>query len=120
MMTLLIEGGVPSWFTLLFGALSLAASVAFAVRQAPGQLRVARALHGATLYSTLTGILASLAAVGHHVNARWDELQSVGLVRVLCQGVAESMSAGIIGFVLLSLSLFVVGVGQLRRPSEAQ
>jgi len=118
-MTLLHEGGVPAWFTLLFGVLSLAASAAFAARRAPRRLRAALAMNGATLFSTLTGVVAALAAVGHHVNERWDEYQTAGIPRVLCQGVAEAMSAGIIGFVLLSLSLFVIGIGYLRSaPSD--
>jgi len=113
MTTLIHEGGWPIWFTLLFGLITLAGAARFAISARRKHLGFVLGLAAATLFSTLNGVVADLAAVGHHMNQRWDEL-SPNLVPALLQGFAESMSPGILGFTLLSLAALICAVGLSR------
>src|SRR5687767_4900984 len=117
MMTLMVEGGFPMWFLLLFGLLGLGAAVRFAQRPEPRYLRLAAALGMATLWATLTGTCAALAAVGKHAPVYQREHPGTSLPEVLLLGLAESMSAGILGFTLLSLTALCVAVGFYRAGS---
>jgi len=114
MMTLMIEGGFPMWFLLLFGLLALGAAVRFAHRPQPRFLRLAMALGMATLWATLTGTFAALAAVGKHAPVYQREHPGTTLSEVLLLGVAESMSAGILGFTLLALTALCLAAGFYR------
>lgn len=116
MLTLLHEGGWPIWFTLLFGLGALAAAARFARSSERRHLGLTIGLSLATLFSTLNGVAADLAAVGHHLNARWPHFYTVdggyqGVVMGLAQGFAESMSPAILGFTLLALTWLVATVG---------
>lgn len=124
MMTLMREGGWPIWFTLLFGLITLGAAIRFAVKADRKALPFIVGMSVATGFSVLNGIVADLGAVGHHVNARWASLYSEeggyqGVVRALSQGVAESLSPGILGFTLLSLTWLVASVGLSRSAPAA-
>jgi len=114
MQTLFIEGGWPMWFTLLFGALSLVSAVGYAAGK--GKLGTVVSLGVATAFTSLMGICADLAAVGHHVSQGWAEY-GADVARVPFQGFAESMGPGILGFTFVALSAFVTAVGFTRRPA---
>ena len=115
MQTLMLEGGWPMWFTLLFGGLSLVTAVWYAAGR--GRLGVVVALGTATAFTSLMGMCADLAAVGHHLNQRWDETEEPA--RMAFQGFAESMSPGILGFTFVALTAFVVAVAIGRRGQSA-
>src|SRR4030095_11087819 len=89
MWTLLHEGGWPAWFTLIFAILSLAGAGRFAYTAKRKHLGLVYGLRAACLCSSLNGVVADIAAVGHHMNQRWEEL-SPHFTQALLQGIAES------------------------------
>ena len=117
-MTLMLEGGFPMWFLLLFGLLALAAALRFAQRPEPRHLRLAAALGLATAWTTLTATCAALAAVGKHAPEYQRSHPGTSLPEVVLLGFAESMSAGILGFTLLSLIALCIAVGFFRAGSS--
>ena len=121
MWTLIEWGGFPIWFVLGFGFISLACAAWFARKPERRQLRLIIGMSLATLFSILNGIVADLATVGHHINIGWEKYVTEGgpsyIARVASQGFAESLSPGIIGFTLLSLTWLVASVGLRRMPS---
>jgi hypothetical protein len=119
MWTLIQWGGFPIWFVLAFGFISLGGAALFARRPDKRQLAFVIGMSVATLFSILNGIVADLATVGHAANVHWDDLFKQAAVPIWSQGFAESMSPGIIGFTLLSLTWLVVATGLRRMPREA-
>jgi hypothetical protein len=116
MLTLIRWGGVPMWFILLFGLLCLGGSALHALRPKARRLAFVRGMGLATLFSTLTGICADLAKVFVHIPERFGE-QALPWP-ILFQGMAESLSPGIIGFTLLSLSALLSAVGAARPQTD--
>jgi hypothetical protein len=121
MLTLMRLGGVPMWFVLGLGLLSIAAAAGFVWRPAPRKVAAIRALSLATLGMIGAAICTAVAAVGHNVPARFADHPQIHLV--LLQGLAESMSAGILGFGLVSITWMLTAVGHRRlgrlAPSDA-
>ena len=121
MWTLIEWGGFPIWFVLGFGFISLACAALFARRPERRQLRLTVGMSLATLFSILNGIVADLATVGHNINVGWQKYIADGgpamIARIAGQGIAESLSPGIIGFTLLSLTWLVASVGLRRLPA---
>jgi hypothetical protein len=111
MMTLLVEGGFPMWFLLAIGLAALWFSARFARVPSRRTLRIALALAGAAAGTTLTGVFAALAAVGHHAPTYLKAHPNMSLAEVLLQGMAESLSAGVLGFAILSIAAILVAVG---------
>src|SRR5262245_35396382 len=114
MATLFTEGGAPMWFLLAFGLGMLILAVRYAIAPTAWALRAALGLAGATLFTTVTGTCADLAAVGHHATAYLKAHPEMTLAEVLLQGFAESMSPGILGFTMLSLGAMIVTLGFYR------
>jgi hypothetical protein len=114
MKTLFLEGGWPMYFTLVFGLIALGGAARFAKSADRRHLGFVVGMSLATLFSVLNGIVADLAAVGHHVNERWDQIKDVPMVALLGQGFAESMSPGVMGFTFLSLTWLIAAVGLSR------
>ena len=120
MMTLIREGGWPMWLVLIFGLVSLGTAARFAWKPARAQLGFIFGISTATLFTSVMAICADLAAVGHNTMANWDEWKD-SIVRVLCQGFAESMSPGIMGFSILSMVALLVAAGAARlEPAPAR
>jgi hypothetical protein len=117
MATLMIEGGFPMWFLLLFGLLALAAAARFAQRPEPRFMRLCVAFGMATAWTTLTGTCAALAAVGRHTPDYLRQHPGTTLPEVLLLGFAESMSAAILGSTVLSLMALFIAVGFFRAGS---
>jgi hypothetical protein len=118
MATLLLEGGFPMWFLLAFGLATLVFAGRFAWSPVRRTLRTTGALALATAMTTLTSICTDLATVGHHAPGYLKEHPSESMVTVLLQGVAESMSPGILGFTILSLCGLLLAVGFHREVVE--
>jgi hypothetical protein len=114
MMTLIREGGWPMWFTLAFGLISLGAGARFAHLGQRRQLGFLIGMSLATLFSVLNGIAADLSAVGHSIGQGYPHDERNLVERVAAQGFAESMSPGILGFTLLSLTWMLAAVGLSR------
>jgi hypothetical protein len=111
-------GGFPMWFVLVFGLIALGAAAAFARRPDPRRVDAIKALTWATLFSVGAGIVADIAAVGSKVpqNPEWANSPKIHLV--IMEGISESMSPGILGFALLSLTWMVMAVGHRRLAHE--
>lgn len=118
MMTLFQEGGFPMWFLLAFGTLLLIASARFAMRPDAGRLRLALALGAATLFTMVTAISADLATVGHQAPNYLAQHPETTLAFILLQGVAESLSAAILGCTVLTLAALFVALGFHRESLE--
>jgi hypothetical protein len=114
MFNLFRDGGAPMWAILFFGVLDFAAALRFALRPARAWLAPIVALGWAVLFSIACGVMADLAAVGSHVNSNPEWANSPRIHLILLQGLAESMSPGILGFSTLSLVALLCAVG-LRR-----
>jgi hypothetical protein len=123
MWTLIEWGGFPIWFVLGFGFIALVCAAQFARRPERRSLRLVVGLSLATGFSILNGIVADLATVGHSIMVNWDEFTRehgpANIARIASQGIAESLSPGIIGFTLLSLTWLVASVGLRRMPADA-
>src|SRR5687768_15823548 len=116
MLTLFREGGFPMWFLLAFGLLLLGTSGLFAFRPTLRAFRLTLALGTTTLFTAITGVLSALGTVGHQAHAYLQAHPELSLPQVLLQGFAESMSAGILGFTILSLAALFIAVGVSRAP----
>jgi hypothetical protein len=121
MWTLIEWGGFPIWFVLGFGFIALLCAGLYARRPERRGLGLVIGMSLATLFSILNAIVADLATVAHHINVGWNEYVQQGgnavIARVASQGIAESLSPGIIGFTLLSLTWLVASVGLRRTPA---
>ena len=118
MWTLIIEGGYPMWFLMLFGIAGLVAAVGYARRPTHTGLQVVIGLAITTIMSICTGIAADLAAVGHKAPDYLRSHPNMSLAEVTLAGVGESMSPAILGFSLLTIVALIVTLG-LRRSRHA-
>jgi hypothetical protein len=118
MLTLLTEGGFPMWFLLAFGLATLIFAACFARAPLRRTLRITLALAGATAFTTLTSICTDLAAVGHKLPEYVTKHPDTTLAEALLQGIAESLSPGILGFTMLSLTALIVALGFHREVLE--
>jgi hypothetical protein len=114
MITLFREGGFPMWFLLAFGVGMLVFAVRYATAPTRWAFRVTCGLGAATLFTVVTGTCAALAAVGHHAPAYLRAHPGMTLSEVVLEGIAESMSPGILGFTMLSLAAMIVTLGCYR------
>ena len=117
MWNIMLEGGYPMWFVLVFGLAGVVLALRYAKTQSPRVLRQVLGLGLTTLFSVLTGIAAALAAVGHKAPEYMARHPEQSPTAVLLLGFGESMSAGVLGFDLLTLMALAVSVGWLRRTS---
>lgn len=114
MTKLFMEGGFPMWFLLAFGLGMLIFAVRYAIAPTKWLYRATLGLGAATLFTAITGICADFAAVGRHAPAYLKSHPEMTLPEVLLQGMAESLSPGILGFTMLSLAALIVTVGFFR------
>src|SRR5205823_13028959 len=105
-------------FILAFGLIALGLAARFAIRPAREQLALVRALSSATLFATLAGTVADFGATFLTVSS--DQFRNDPAWHILLvQGLGESMSPGIVGFTLLSLTSLLLCVGAGRAPEQA-
>jgi hypothetical protein len=102
------------WFLLAFGASTLIFATRYASAPTRTRLRVTLSLATATLLTILTAICTALAQVGHHAFDFANAHPKLTLPEVLLQGIAESMSPGILGFTMLSLAALITTLGAYR------
>jgi hypothetical protein len=118
MLTMFMDGGFPMWFLLAFGLATLVYAAGFARAPVRRTLRITFALGGATAFTSLTGICTDLAKVGHHAPIYLETHSGINLAEIVLQGVAESLSPGILGFTMLSLAALLVALGFHREVTE--
>ena len=112
MLTFFRNGGFPMFFILFFGAVALATAFWFAVRPSDRHDGFIKWMARATLYATVSGTLADFLAVMRYVVR--EQLQGDRRALILCEGFAESLSPGIMGFSFLALVALMTAVGRRR------
>ncbi len=116
MWTLIHEGGVPMWFVLLFGAISLGSSAYFAARPTHQRLRFIKWMMLTTGFAVVSGTTSAFGAVFHGLGDMVN-VEAAQRTRILFTGLAECMSAGTLGFSLLGLTAMLTAVGSRRLAS---
>jgi hypothetical protein len=111
MIKLFTDGGWSMWFILLFGFVALATAGWFSMRPSKTQIGFIKWMGTATLFSILAGFCSDMGTVLFAV-VKIEDTNLRG--QVICEGFAESMSPGIMGFVILSLVALLTAVGRRR------
>ncbi len=125
MLQFFMEGGAPMFGVLAFGIAALVGAVRFALTPDPRRIKSIVSMSLAVLGSTLLGVFADIAAVGHAVGqAQFGPGESQGrhlvlkdgleLAQVGFQGLAECMSPLILGFGILTVVSLLIAVGYRR------
>lgn len=112
------SGGWGMWFVLVFGGLSLAAALRFAVGPDPRRVDAVRDLTRATLFSIGAAIVSGFAAVGSHVPANPEWANSPKVHLIVMEGISESLAGGVLGFTMLSLTWMLMAIGHRRLGRE--
>lgn len=110
------SGGMGMWFILAFGLSTLVTAVLFCQRPTDARLGLIRGLSTATVFSTLCGLAAGSAKTLHYVA---DPRLADDRAGWLMQGLAETLSNGILGFSLLALAWLVTAFGLRRLGANA-
>lgn len=111
MMTLMREGGVAMWFLLAFGLCTVWWAARFALAPSERRRKTLSALALATLATSCSGTIAGVGATLRYVaQAERDK----DWMATLLTGLAESTSAGILGFSLLGIAAVLAAVGHAR------
>lgn len=118
MMEFMHHGGYSMWVVLLFGGIALTAAVIFAFRSEEERLGFIRGMSTATVFATLSGLAANLAATLHTVTTHEEYHQYPDIALVPMVGFYESLATPILGFTILAIVWFVTAIG-LRRMAAA-
>ncbi len=104
-------GGFVMWVVLLFGGVTLGASLLFAWRPDEGKIGFIKAMTVATVFSVLSAIAADFGAVMSKVpkHPEWSKSPEIHLI--VMTGLGESTAPAILGFTILSLVWVVTAVG---------
>lgn len=114
MLDFIRAGGFPMLFVILLGLVALAAAAHFVWRPDARKVEVVRALEKAVLFASLSGLAVALAAVGYKVPSTPEWAKSPDMPLIVMTGIAESMSAPILGFTVLSLVALLMAIGHRR------
>jgi hypothetical protein len=110
------DGGWSMFVILLFGALSLGTGAYYAVRPDARHEGFLKWMSWATLWSTLAGVASDFGAT-FKATTQIENDSERG--RIVLEGLAESMSPLVMGFVLLSLAAFLAAIGRRRLDAKA-
>jgi hypothetical protein len=113
MARLFMEGGIGSWFVVLFGLICLGTAALFAFRPDEGRLAVLRAMSLATGFSMVCGFVAGVAKTLDGCSRLPGDKRGLWPIFAL-KGISESCAVLILGLSLLTLTWLVVAIG-LRR-----
>lgn len=117
MMDFMRAGGYSMWVVLLFGGITTAVAVMFALKPSEGRLGFIRGMSTATVFATLSGVAADIGAT-FRTTARHEEWhQFPDIVIAPMVGISESMAPAILGFSMLGIVWFVVAIGLRRLAS---
>jgi hypothetical protein len=111
LITLFRDGGWSMFIIVLFGLIALGAAGYFAARPDERHEGFIRWMSLATLWSVLAGICSDLATVFAATCQVEDAAQRT---RMNLEGMAESLSPGIMGFVFLALVGLLAAIGRRR------
>ncbi len=105
------DGGWSMFAVVLFGLVALATAGFYAARPDARHEGFLKWMARATLWSILAGMCSDFATV-FSVVCQIDDWNKRS--QILFEGSAESLSPGIMGFVLLSLTALLTAVGRRR------
>jgi hypothetical protein len=105
------DGGWSMFVILLFGGVALLTAAYHAAKPDERHEGFLKWMSRATLWSTLAGLASDFGAT-FHATAKIEDLNLRG--QITTQGLAESMSPAVMGFVLLSLAAFLGAIGRRR------
>jgi hypothetical protein len=111
LLNLFRDGGWSMFMVLLFGFVALATAAFYAARPDAKHEGFLQWMSRGLLWSILAGICSDLATVFRNTADIEDANQRMQIDHV---GVAESLSPGIMGFVLLALIALLTAVGRRR------
>jgi hypothetical protein len=109
--TLFRDGGWSMFAVVIFGLVALAAAAFYAARPDGKHEGFIKWMSRATLWSILAGMCSDFATVFRYVCEMEDWNKRT---QTILEGAAESLSPGIMGFVLLSLVALLAAVGRRR------
>lgn len=109
--TLFRDGGWSMFMVVLLGVVALATAAFYAARPDAKHEGFIQWLSRAVLWSILAGMCSDMATVFQFTKGIEDATQRA---QITMEGAAESLSPGIMGFVLLSLIAMLTAVGRRR------
>lgn len=113
-MWMFVAGGVPMLFVLVFGLVSIGASIRFARAPSPGGPAHLVALGLAVILAALSGVCVDLILVTQHA----PEMAAPGeLGATVLVGIGESLNPAVLGFSLVAVSALIASLGLRRMPS---
>jgi hypothetical protein len=113
--TIFREGGWSTFMVVGLGLVALATAAFYAARPDAKHEGFIQWMSRAVLWSILAGICSDFATVFHNTNG----IENPSLrIQITMVGAAESLSPGILGFVLLSLVAMLTAVGRRRLDSR--
>jgi hypothetical protein len=113
MLTFFRDGGIASWWVLLFGGTSLIGAVLFARRPDEARLGFLRAMSWTLLSSMFCGFIAGVAKCFDGCARLPPEMRDRLLIFLL-KGTSEAAAVLILGFMFLTLTWLIIAIG-LRR-----
>jgi len=115
MLTFFLEGGPPMLGVLVFGIAALVGAGRFVMTPDPRRVSSIIAMCLAVLGSTLLGVFADIAAVGHAVGQnKFEAKNGMEMAQIAFQGLAEAVSPLILGFGILTVVAMLMAVGYRR------
>lgn len=105
-------GGYSMVIVLLFGLTCFVSAAIYAARQSERVLCFSRSMSRATLYASVSGVFACIGATMYAGATHTNPAELPALVMM---GLGESMSPGILGFTLLTLSWMLLAIGSRRK-----
>jgi len=106
------------WFVLIFGLITVAAAIGFALQPRPEGEHAVRSFSRATTFSILSTVCLDLAAVGSRVPNEPAFANHPRIHFVVMEGIAESLAPAILGCTLLCFVWLLMALGQRRWARE--
>jgi hypothetical protein len=113
MMTLFRNGGWSMYWVVGFGFVALGAAAYFAARPSARHEGFLQWMSRALLWSVLTGICSDVATAFYFTSSD-DVAPGDARARLVLEGLAESLSPGIVGFAFLGVVALLAAVGRRR------
>lgn len=115
MIDFLRSGGTAIFYVLAVGFVAIGYAVLSAISPRPHRIKGASAFAVATVLSAISGTVAGFGATFMYLVGHED-----AGVRILYEGLAESLSNAILGFSMAAVAYTVLGVAKLRSADLAQ
>lgn len=111
------EGGWGMWPVLAFGLVAVGAAGHYVFRPEPRRLGLVIGMWLTTVVATLHATASDIAAVCGALT-RWEEPLNTQFVRVLCEGIKESLRPALLAGTFLTLALLFATIGLHRAANK--